>query len=417
MDKILIEGGQRLSGKIEISGMKNSALPIIFACLLIQDECVLENLPKVSDVENALSILEQMGAFVEKIDAHTVKINAKNAKNQSLSFERISKMRASSYLMSTCLTRYGSVYMPYPGGCNFGSRPLEQHINGLKRLGAKGGERDGFIELKYKNRPKSNKITLDKISVGATINMVLATVLLEGESIIENVAKEPHVIDLIRFLNASGADILHFGGYIRVRGVQKLNGVKYRIYSDMIEMLTYVTCVGVTGGALTIGNAQYEHVKFLKSTFDSMNIRMSFGNDEIYVSSEKPRGISVKTAPYPGFPTDLHPQFSALLCYCDGGGSVEEKIFPGRFAYASELLKMGASIERFDNTIKINKSKLRGAVLDATDLRAGAALVVAALGAEGVSTINNVNYIVRGYEDIVPKLASVGGNIKLMQGE
>ncbi len=418
MDKILIEGGRRLSGKIEIGGMKNSALPIIFACLLIRDECILENIPRVSDVENALSILRKMGAVAEFVDEHTVKINTQNAQCQGLDFDLISKMRASSYLLSTCLSRFGEIYMPYPGGCNFGSRPIEQHIKGLKRLGAKGDESDGFIQLKYKKPPKSTKIVLDKISVGGTINMIMATILVEGQSIIENVAKEPHIIDLIRFLNACGADILHFGSYIRVNGVKSLRGTKYRIYADTIEALTYVACVGATGGALTLNNAEYDHIRCLKGIFDEMSIKISYNNGrQIYVSSDRPRGVCVTTAPYPSFPTDLHPQFSALLCFCEGGGSVTETIFPGRFAYVSELEKMGAKIEKRDNTVLVSQARLYGAELDATDLRAGAALVVAGLGATGVSTINNVNYIVRGYEQLTEKLASVGGDIKLIKGE
>ena len=416
MEKILIEGGHRLNGDIEISGMKNSALPIIFACLLIDGECILENIPRVSDVQNALSILRTMGAEADFVDYHTVKINTKNAEN-NLDFELISKMRASSYLLSCALVRFGCVNMPYPGGCNFGSRPIEQHLKGLKRLGARGGESDGFVTLKCKNNLKSNKISLDKISVGATINMIMAAVLLEGQSIIENVAREPHVIDVIRFLNACGADILHFGSYIRVNGVRKLKGVKYRIYADMIEAGTYIACVGATGGALSLKGIEYEHIRPLRLVFDEMNIKISYNSRKIYVSSNTPKGTSVQTEPYPGFPTDLHPQLSALLCYCEGGGSITENIFDGRFAYVAQLEKMGAKIKRGGNTVYVSQLRLTGASTDATDLRAGAALVVAGLGAQGITTINNVNYIVRGYEELTSKLASVGGNIKLIQGE
>ncbi len=414
MKKIVIDGGQRLDGRIEISGMKNSALPIIFACLLIQEECILENIPRVSDVENALLILRQMGAEADFVDVHTVKINAKNAQNGNFDFSLISKMRASSYLLSTCVSRFGSVCMPYPGGCNFGARPIDQHIKGLKKIGAKCTEQNEILNIKSKNKLKSNKITLDKISVGATINMIMATVLTDGQSIIENVAKEPHVFDLIRFLNTCGADILHFGSHIRINGVAKLKGSKYRIFSDTIETLTFITCVGVTGGKLALANSNYEHIKSIVPIFQQMNMKISNVKDEVYVSSGNLFGLSVSTAPYPGFPTDLHPQFSSLLCYCKGGGSVTENIFAERFAYIAELEKMGAKIKKHGNTINVNQSQLVGACLDATDLRAGAALVVAALGAKGVSTINNVNYIVRGYEELTSKLSSVGGNIKLL---
>ena len=417
MKKISIEGGQRLNGKIEVSGMKNSALPIIFSCLLVDGECILENVPVVSDVENALAILRHLGAVAEFVDDHTVKIDTRNAVGANLNIDLISKMRASSYLISTCLVRFGEVHMPYPGGCNFGSRPIEQHIKGIKKLGARGYASNDFIDFKQKKKLKSSKIRLDKISVGATINMIMSTVLLDGESIIENVAKEPHVIDLICFLNSCGADILHMGTYIKIKGVKALRGIKYRIYSDTIEALTFLTCVGATGGKLTLENVELENIRNVTSILERMNMEISYFSNKIEVISEKLKGTSLITSPYPGFPTDIHPQFSSLLCYCDGGGEITETIFSGRFAYAYELEKMGAKLVRKGNTIRVFESQLHGASLDATDLRAGAALIVASLGAEGKSVINNVNYIVRGYENLPCKLASVGANIKLIQGE
>lgn len=414
MEKILIEGQQKLSGLVEMSGMKNSALPIIFACLLIKEECILENIPRVSDVENALLILREMGAIAEFIDSHTVKINTKNAQDINLNFNLISKMRASSYLISTCLSRFGKIFMPYPGGCNFGIRPIEQHIKGIKKLGAKGDEIAGFIDFKVKRKLKSNKIRLDKISVGATINMIMATALLDGESVIENVAREPHVIDLIRFLNTSGADILHMGAYIRVRGVDSLKGVKYRIFSDTIEALTFITSVGSSGGNVVLSNIEFENIKNVVPVFQKMGMKILNQGKDVRISSRKLLGTTVETAPHPGFPTDLHPQFSSLLCYCKNGGEITENIFSGRFAYITELEKMGAKIVKNVNKVVVSQSELYGAFLDATDLRAGAALVVAALGAKGKSVINNVNYIVRGYEELPDKLASIGANIKLI---
>lgn len=412
MEKIFVTGGRSLNGKIEISGMKNSALPIIFACLLINEECILENIPMVSDVENALFILRQMGAYASFIDEHTVKINARNASLIDLDLDIISKMRASSYLMSTCLSRFGSVSMAYPGGCNFGVRPIEQHIKGFQALGATLIENTDLISLKFGKRPKNTKIVLDKISVGATINMIMASAISDGITIIENIAKEPHVLDLIAFLNICGADISLYENQIKVVGVKGLKGIRYRIYSDMIEALTFACCVGVTGGEIALQNVEGEHLEGVLSVFDKMGISHRYKNGALYIKKNASiRGADIVTAPYPAFPTDLHPQFSALLCYCDGGGSVIEGVFPNRFAYAVELEKLGARLNRVDNKIIIEKSLLHGATLDATDLRAGAALVVAALGATGKSTINNVNYIVRGYERLVSKLASVGADI------
>ena len=412
MGKIFVEGGHSLNGKIEISGMKNSALPIIFACLLVEGDCILENIPRVSDVQNSLTILKKMGADADFIDEHTIKINTKNASASSLDFELISKMRASSYLMSTCLRRFGNILMPYPGGCNFGSRPIEQHIKGFEALGAKCILDDEVVSLKCDKMISNAKIVLDKISVGATINMIMASVIGDGETVIENVAKEPHVLDVVSFLNICGADIRVFDNKIRVVGVNKLKGIRYKIYSDMIEALTFVCCLGVAGGEIALQNAEYDHLLCVLPLFEKIGIHHRFTNGNLYFKREKtPIGASVVTAPYPAFPTDLHPQFSSLLCYCEGGGSVTEQIFPNRFAYVDELRKMGAKISRISNKVTIEKATLNASCIDATDLRAGAALIVASLGADGISTINNVDYILRGYEGLVSKLEAVGAHI------
>ena len=412
MKKIIVDGGHSLDGVIEVSGMKNSALPIIFACLLIKEECILENMPRVSDVENSLEILRRMGAEAEFVDAHSVKINTKNAKNLYFDMDLVSKMRASSYLMSSCLARYGSVHMIYPGGCNFGARPIEQHIKGFRALGASCTEDGEFIALSTSKRVQNAEITLDKISVGATINMIVASCIGKGTVIIRNVAKEPHVLDLISFLNICGADITLYGDYIKVVGVSALKGKRYRIYSDMIEALTYATCVGAAKGEIRLKNVNYEHVLPIIPCLEKTGIAFKYKNGFLQVKSPKRLvSTSVFTAPYPDFPTDLHPQLSAMLCFCEGVSEITETIFPKRFAYLCELEKMGAKFEKIGNKVTIYQSSLHGAVLDATDLRAGAALIVASLGASGRSEINNVNYIVRGYEDIVPKLSSVGAKI------
>ena len=418
MERLVISGEQRLNGEIKISGMKNSALPIIFATILVKEECIIDNVPLVSDVLNALEILKMMGARVDFIDKHSVLINTKDLSPKITGYELISKMRASSYLMGTMLARFGCAYLPMPGGCNFGKRPIEQHLKGFETLGAECFVEEEFISIKSKNSLKSTKITLDKISVGATINIVLASVYLEGTTIIENVAIEPHVDDLISFLNSAGAKIVRRGRKIYCQGVRKLSGTRYRIFPDMIETLTYITFLGACKGEITLQNVRCEHLSYVNSIFAKMGVKIVNYSDRLLAKvDENLDGYNVKTAPYPLFPTDLHPQFASLLSFTKNGGIIREEIFPTRFAYVDELLKMGANIIRQDNIVFIKPSRLNSAILDAKDLRAGAALICAALGASGESTIDNVNYIVRGYEDIVSKVTSLGGKIKLLKGE
>lgn len=418
MEKIIIEGKERLFGEISIGGMKNSALPILFSCLLIEGECIIENVPRVSDIFNTLEILKGLGAYAEFVDKNTVVINSKTATNIIKNQNLVSKMRASSYLMGTLLARFGYVSLNMPGGCNFGVRPIEQHLKGFNTLGAICSENNGKIEIKTRKRLKSQKITLDKISVGATINMVLASVLISGTTIIENCAIEPHIDDLICFLNKCGAKIIRKGRTVYIQGVKRLNGCKYKISPDMIEALTYICFAGICGGDVLLNNIEASHLKYCIEIFKNMGIKIDTYEKNLRANCESDIvGQNVVTAPYPLFPTDLHPQFSTLLCYTINGGSVRDDVFPTRFAYVNELSKMGAKIKLIENTAIINKSHLIGAKLDATDLRAGAALVAAALGAEGISEINNVNYIVRGYENLVDKISSLGGKIKLLKGE
>ena len=418
MEYLEIEGGSRLNGEITVSGMKNSALPIIFATVLIKEECIIENVPRVSDVENALEILSSMGANVAWLDMHTVSIDTKNLENTVKLPEKISKMRASYYLMGTLLARFGEFSVPLPGGCNFGARPIEQHLKGFTLLGADCQEMDGFVEASVKKHLKSTKITLDKISVGATINIVLASVFANGVTTIENSAIEPHVDDVICFLNKAGAKIVRVGRSIYCEGVKALHGTKYRIFPDMIEALTYFTMLGATGGNVTLMGVNCEHISFCADVFCKMGMKVSSYYDKVQiVCNGRLNGADVVTAPYPLFPTDLHPQFAAMLSFTRYGGTVLENVFPSRFAYIDELKKMGANIMKSNNQVQVLPSEIHASTIDATDLRAGAALVVSSLGASGKSTINNVNYIVRGYEDIVSKVTSLGGKIKLLKGE
>lgn len=418
MEKLLITGKHRMKGEINLSGMKNSALPIIFSCLLVSGDCVIHNIPVVSDVENSLEILRSMGARAEFVGRNTILINTDYASNHIGKMELVSKMRASSYLMGTTLARFGSVSIAFPGGCNFGVRPLDLHFKGFEDMGASFSVNKERIELKVNKRLKCSKITLDKISVGATINMVLASALTEGETIIKNVANEPHVDDLICFLNSCGAKILRNGNAVIVNGVKSLYGKEYTIMPDTIEGLTYLTYLGITGGEIILNNVNSVHLRCATEIFKNMGMRISTREDRLFAFVDKQlNGISVKTSPYPGFPTDLHPQFASLLSFCKGGGKIIEDVFPTRFKYVYELQKAGVIIANNENVAIIDESIHRPAILDATDLRAGAGLVGVALGIGGESTINNVNYIVRGYESLVEKLTSVGCKIKLKKGD
>ena len=414
MEKIVVNGGYPLLGSIKVSGMKNSVLPILYASILVKDEVIIHNVPRVSDVHNSLEILKSMGAVAEFCDYNSVKINCKNASNSSIREDLIGKMRASSYLMGVMLSRFGEVDIPMPGGCNFGARPIDLHLKGFGALGGECREEDGRIRIVSKKKLKSNKITLDKISVGATINMVLASALLEGTTQIDNCAKEPHVDDLIGFLNCCGAKIKRVDTTIVCHGVKALHGGEYTVFPDMIEALTYVCAVGICRGAVQICGVNLSHISSQLPLFCGMGFKIDAGKDSLLVSAQRVNGASVVTAPYPLFPTDIHPQFAALLCFANEGGQITDDVFPTRFAYVPELLKMGADIRQIGNSVIVSKSNMKCASLDATDLRAGAALALAAMGAEGISTISNVNYIVRGYESFTEKLANIGGRIKLI---
>ncbi len=416
--RLLVDGGSKLNGEVLISGMKNSALPIIYATILIQEECVIHNIPLVSDVFYSVEILKKMGAEAEFRDRNTLIINTKNLQSDIKGYDLISKMRASYYLMGAMLSRFGKAEMVMPGGCNFGFRPIELHLNAFSLLGAQVKAGNEFVSINAPKKLKSTKITLDKISVGATINIVLACALLDGITVIDNVAIEPHVDDLIRFLNLAGAKIVRYGRRIYCEGVKKLHSVEYKIFPDMIEALTYMTFVGATGGDINLSGVNYEHLKYVCDIFKGMGYQIDSYYDEIRVKVlKKLAGTSVETNPYPLFPTDLHPQFAALLCFTKDGGSIKENVFPTRFAYVEELKKTGVRIQRLDSSVEILPSKLNPAVFDATDLRAGAALACLSLAIEGTSVINNVNYIVRGYESLVDKITSIGGKIKLLKGE
>ena len=417
MEKLIIRGGRSLYGEVDISGMKNSALPIIFGTIAASDVCELSNLPDVSDISLAIDTLRYLGAKVRFTDADTVLIDTRGVDKKAPPMELVSKMRGSTYLIGAMLGRFGEAKLGMPGGCNFGVRPIDLHIRGFEALGARVTyEADGNILFRApEDSLKGNQIYLNIVSVGATINIMLAAVFAKGITTIENAAREPHIVDMANFLNACGADITGAGtSMIRIRGVEKLHGCQYGIAPDMIEAGTYMTAVAATGGKVTVRNIIPRHMEAVTAKLRDIGVSVDVSDDSITVSSNRVyRGTEIKTNPYPGFPTDMHPQFSAVLCLANGVSKISEGIWNGRFQYIKELEKMGAKIDLLDNDAHITGVRaLHGADVKACDLRAGACLVIAALAADSVTTVTGVEYIDRGYQDLLEKLRSLGADIQ-----
>ena len=418
MDKIIVRGGRPLNGSVTISGMKNAALPIVFASIITGEECIIENIPKVNDVMMALEIIREMGAEVEFTDIFetTVRINAKNIACGTSPDDMVRHIRGSIYLAGAELSRFGHARVALPGGCNFGERPIDQHIKAFKLLGAEVNTDDGHVNCKTEGRLKGANICFDIVSVGATINAIIAATLAEGVTILENAAREPHIVDLANFLNTCGANISGAGtSTIKIRGVEKLHGCEYySIIPDMIEAGTYMAAVAATGGCVTLKNIIPKHLFNISQNLMEMGAQIEEGDEEITVKAGRHlKSINVKTMPYPGFPTDMHPQFSALLCTAEGIGEVTESIFQNRFKYVEELRKMGADITVNGETARIvGGNRLVGAKVKAVDLRAGAAMIIAGLAAEGETEISNVESIERGYFNIVKNFAALGADIE-----
>ena len=415
MEKIIINGGRPLFGSVEVSGMKNSATAIIFANILVNDVCVIENLPDISDVDVSLEILAAMGLKIRRLNKNCVEIDSTNVKNGKSPFELVRKMRASYYVLGAELGRFGRAYSAYPGGCDFGVRPIDQHIKGFEALGASVSMEGGYIEAVAQNGLCGSNIYFDCNTVGGTINVILASVLAKGTTIIENAAREPHVVDVSNFLNMCGAKISGAGtDTIKIRGVQKLHGCTYTIIPDMIEAGTYMIMAAATGGTLKITNVIPKHLESISAKLEEMGVDIEEDDDFIIVSR---KGVlnkaNVKTLPYPGFPTDLQPQMCSLLCFANGISILNESVFDNRFRYVQELKRMGASINVDGRTAVIEGGVvMSGAAVRAMDLRAGAALVVAGLAVGGCTEIEGVYYIERGYGDIIEKLTAVGADIK-----
>jgi len=415
LEKIVIHGQKALHGDVYISGAKNAAVAVVPAALLIDGKCRIENLPDIRDTRVLANALTQMGAEVTLEDKNTVLIDSTNINTYIASYEMIKSMRASYYLLGALLGRFGKAEVALPGGCDFGYRPMDQHIKGFEAMGATVSIEHGMIKM-YAEKLVGSQIYLDVVSVGATINLMLAAVRAEGTTVIENAAKEPHVVDVANFLNAAGANIKGAGtDVIKVKGVKKLEGTPvHSIIPDMIEAGTFLIAAAATGGDVTVKNIIPKHLESLTAKLIEMNVNVVEGDDWIRVcGGNKLQKVNIKTLPYPGFATDLHPQATVLLCLADGCSTISEGIWPQRFQYVNELKKMGAKI-RVDSNVAVVEGPctLTGARVNAIDLRAGAAVVIAGLAAKGTTVVDNVKYIDRGYEDFVGKLQRIGADIQ-----
>ncbi len=413
--KIIIQGGNRLYGEVSVDGMKNAALPILFATILVRDVCTLENIPPVSDIHTTVRILETMGAKNEWLSPTSVRIDTTHLKQGLAPYDLVKQLRASSYLLGAELGRFCKATVGWPGGCDFGNRPLDQHMKGFEALGATVSLDNGIIELCATEGLVGRSVYFDVVSVGATVNILLAATLASGTTVIDNAAREPHIVDLANFLNSCGANITGAGtSTIKVRGVSELRGCTYTIIPDMIEAGTFMVAVAATGGEVMIHSVIPKHVESITAKLCEMGVTVEEYDESILVrSTGELQNINVKTQPYPGFPTDMHPQFAPLLCLANGISCIQEGVWESRFRYVEELRKMGATAILDSRTATfVGTGRLTGAPVEAMDLRAGAALVIAGLAAEGRTEISGVKYINRGYADLVPKLRSLGAKIE-----
>lgn len=419
MEQYIIKGGNPLVGEVTIGGAKNAALGILTAAIMTDDDVLIENLPDVRDINVMLEAIEEIGATVERIDRHTVKINASSIHEISVDDEYIRKIRASYYFIGALLGKYRSAQVPLPGGCNIGSRPIDQHLKGFRALGADVKIECGAVQVHAGNLTGSH-IYLDVVSVGATINIMMAAALAEGMTILENVAKEPHVVDVANFLNSMGANIKGAGtDTIRIRGVRRLHGTEYSIIPDQIEAGTFMCAAAVTRGDIMIKNVIPKHLEAITAKLLEAGCEVSEFDDAIRVVG-KPiqRHTDIKTLPYPGFPTDMQPQMAVVLALAEGTSMVTESIFENRFKYVDELARMGGNIKVEGSVAVIDGVKrFTGAHVNAPDLRAGAALVLAGLAAQGTTEIDEIGYIQRGYEKFEIKLQGLGAEIKKISSE
>lgn len=419
MEQYAIKGGNPLVGDVEIGGAKNAALPILAASAMTGESVYIENIPDVRDVNVLLEAMENIGVLVKRIDRHKVLLNAGNVSSLVIEDEALKKIRASYYLVGALLGKYKHAEVVLPGGCDIGSRAIDQHIKGFRALGATVTIEHGLIKAKA-DKLVGSHIYMDVSSVGATINVMMAAVMAEGVTIIDNAAREPHVVDLANFLSSMGANIKGAGtDVIRIKGVPKLHGSEYTVIPDQIEAGTFMFAAAVTKGDVTVKNIIPKHLESITAKLLEIGCEVEEIEDCIRVVASKPlKHTQVKTLPYPGFPTDMQPQITVALALSRGTSIVTESIFENRFKYVDELTRMGANIKVEGNTAIIDGvAKYTGASISAPDLRAGAALVTAALAAEGVTIVDDIRYIQRGYEDFHLKLQALGAQIELVQKE
>jgi UDP-N-acetylglucosamine 1-carboxyvinyltransferase len=419
LNKYQIRGGNRLHGTIEISGAKNAAVAILPAALLVDGACRIENIPQISDVTLILQILRELGAEVRLVNATTVEVDCSHIRNRQVPYELGRKIRASYYLLGALLGRFGWAEVPLPGGCDLGGRPIDQHIKGFVAMGAEVEVRGGLVysQVPQGGRLRGGNVYLDVVSVGATMNIMLAAALAEGTTVIENAAKEPHIVDLANFLNSMGANIMGAGtDVIKIRGVGRLRGGSYSIIPDQIEAGTYMAAVAAAGGEVTIQNVIPKHLECISAKLLEMGVEIEEYDDSMLIRRNGPLSrTNIKTMPYPGFPTDMQSQIGAVLCLAQGTSVITEGVWDNRFRYVDELRRMGASIQ-VDGKIAVIEGvgKLTGAPVSACDLRAGAAMVIAGLAAEGITEVDSIHHIERGYENLVEKLIGVGADIRLI---
>lgn len=413
LEKYIIHGGRKLAGEVVVSGAKNAVAAILPATILSDEPCVIENIPNISDVTITLQIMSEMGAGIRMLNKTTVEIDPRPITNLHVPYEKAKLMRASAYFLGTLLGRFNEAHVSMPGGCDLGDRPIDQHLKCFSALGAKYSIDGGMVNLEAE-RLLGAQIFFDKNSVGATINGIMAAVRADGLTVLENVAKEPHVVDLANFLNSMGAQILGAGtDVIKIRGVKHLHGTSYSVIPDQLEAGTFMTIAAATRSEILIRNVIPKHLEPITNKLLKIGVQVEQYDDAVRVTgSDEYFGTSVKTMPHPGFPTDMQPQMSAVLTCAKGASMVTESIFDNRFRYVDELRRMGANISVEGRVAVIEGVEmLKGAPVRATDLRAGAALIVAALGAQGVTEINDIYHVERGYERIEVKLRALGADI------
>ena len=414
MKKFVINGGKKLCGAVRISGAKNAAVAILPAILLTDEPCTIENLPSISDVTTIINALSTLGADVQVIDKSTVKIDPKGVNSYTVTKEMAEGMRASSYFLGALLGRMNRASVAPPGGCDFGVRPIDQHIKGFEGLGAKVTMENGMVEVRA-DRLSGSSIYLDVVSVGATINIMLAAAKVRGLTVIENAAREPHIVDLANFLNSMGANIMGAGtNIIKIRGVEKLHGVTYSIIPDQIEAGTYMLAAAATGGDVMIENVTPKHLESIVIKLKEAGATVEEFDEALRVTmTKRPKNCNVKTMPHPGFPTDMQPQMATLLSLAEGTSIITEGVWDSRFRYVEQLKLMGADIKVNGKSAMITGvDNLVGTKVKAVDLRAGAAMIIAGLVAEGVTEVDDISHIERGYEDIAQKLSSLGADIR-----